>query len=101
MSTRKHDTCHMHDKSSGMVREKARERFMGEQKEMEHELSHHRETITKLMNDDYAFISTSKHRSQYVVKFQHPDSHKMQKLTFQFEPNLKQLENMWRATESH
>ncbi len=97
MSTRKHDTCHMHDKSSGMVREKARERFMGEKKEMEHELTHHKTEIMKLMNDDYSYMETSKYRGQYVVKFQHPDTHRMQKLTFHYEPNLKQLETMWTA----
>lgn len=101
MSTRKHDNSRMHDRSSGMVRESARERFMGERKEMEHELSHHKTEIVKLLNDEYTYLETTRYRGQYVVKFQHPDTHRMQKLTFHYEPNLKQLESMWNENEPH
>jgi len=101
MSTRKHDNSRMHDKSRGMLRESARERFMGERKEMEHELSHHKTEIVKLLNDEYTYLETTRYRGQYVVKFQHPDTHRMQKLTFHYEPNLKQLENMWNEHDSH
>lgn len=99
MSTHKHDTRHMHDRSSGMVREKARERYMEERKEMEHELSHHKSEVVKLLNDDYAYKETTHYRGQYVVKFQHPDTHRMEKLTFHYEPNLKELESMWTQEE--
>ena len=100
MSTRKHDNSRMHDKSRGMIRESARERFMGERKEMEHELSHHKTEIVKLLNDEYTYLETTRYRGQYVVKFQHPDTHRMQKLTFLYENNLKQLENMWNHNDT-
>jgi hypothetical protein len=99
MSHRKHDTSHMHDRSRGMVKETSRDRFMEERKEMEHELSHHREAIHKLMNDRYAVTGTSLYRGQYVVKFQHPESHKMEKLTFHYEPNFKELEQLWQTEQ--
>lgn len=95
MNHRKHDTCQMHDKSRGMIREKSRDRFMEERKEMEHELSHHRDAITKLINDRYTVTGTTEYRGQFVVKFQHPESHKMEKLTFHYEPNFKELETLW------
>lgn len=95
MSTRNHDTSRMHDRSRGMVRERARERFMEERKEMEHELNHHRDAIRKLLNEDFHYMSTSRYRRQYVVKFQHPDTHKMERVIFHYEPNLKELERLW------
>ncbi len=101
MGTRKHDTCQMHDKSRGMVREKSRTRFMEEKKEMEHELTHHREQVVKLLNDDFAHFQTSRYRGQYVVKFQHPDNKRIEKLTFHFEPNYKQLEELWTESTQH
>jgi len=100
MSHRKHDTCHMHDKSRGMLRERSKDRFMEEKKEMEHELSHHREVIRKLMNDRYTVTGTSRYRGQFVVKFQHPETHKMERITFHYEPNYNQLEELWQ-TEHH
>lgn len=99
MSHRKHDTCHMHDKSRGMVRETSRERFTEEKKEMEHELSHHRESVTKLMNDHYTVLGIAEYRGQHVVKFQHPDTNRMEKLTFHYETNYNALQNMWKAEE--
>lgn len=101
MSTRKHDTSHMHDRSRGMVREKSRARYMEEKKEMEHELSNHREEITKLLNEDFRHFETSRYRGQYVVKFQHPDTKRIQKLTFHFEPNFSELEPMWTDSQHH
>jgi len=95
MSNRKHDTCHMHDKGKSTLRESSKERFMDEKKEMEHELSHNKEVITKLLNEHYTYKTTSKHRGHYVVKFQHPSTHKMEKLNFLFEPNLRTLESIW------
>lgn len=99
MSHRKHDTCQMHDKSSGMIRERSRDRFVEEKKEMEHELSHHKEAISKLLNDRYTVLGVAKYRGQHVVKFQHPTSHRVEKLTFNFEPNYNALENMWQREE--
>jgi len=95
MSHRKHDSARMHDKSRGMVKESSRERFMEEQREMAHELAHHKDAITKLMNDRYVATSTARYRNQYVVKFQHPDTHKMEKLTFHYEANYTELEQLW------
>jgi hypothetical protein len=89
----------MHDKSRGMVKESSRDRFMEEQKEMAHELSHHKNELTKLMNDDYSFTSSSRYRGQYVVKFQHPTTHNTKKLTFHYEPNFKELEQLWLSRE--
>lgn len=95
MSHRKHDTSRMHDRSRGMVKETSRDRFMEERKEIAHELSHHKDAIHKLMNNHYTVVGTSLYRGQYVVKFQHPTSHKMTKLTFHYEPNFKELEQLW------
>ena len=99
MSQKNHDTCHMHDKSRGMIKETSRDKFLDEKKEMEHELSHNKETVTKLLNEHYTYKTTSRTRGQYVVKFQHPESHKMERLNFNFEPNLKTLENMWQTKD--
>jgi len=96
MSHRKHDTCKMHDKGRAMVKETSRDRFMEEQKEMTHELSHHKSELTKLMNDNYTYSSSSRYRGQYVVKFQHPTTHTTKKLTFYYEPNYKELEQLWK-----
>lgn len=95
MSHKNHDTCRMHDRSRGMIKETSRDRFMDEKKEMEHELSQNKDTLLKLLNEHYTYKTTSKHRGQFVVKFQHPDTHKMQRINFHFEPNLKTLENLW------
>ncbi|MBN2898853.1 MAG: hypothetical protein JXO44_08765 [Clostridia bacterium] len=95
MSHRKHDAGKMHDKSRGMVKETSRERFMEEQREMAHELSHHRSEIEKLINDDYIATATSRSRNQYIVKFQHPTTHRMEKVTFHYEANFVELEPLW------
>lgn len=95
MSQKNHNTCKMHDKSRGMVKEASRDRFMEEKKEMEHELAHNKTMVTKLMNENFIYESTSKRRGGYVVKFQNPETHKLEKLTFQYEPNLKSLETEW------
>lgn len=85
----------MHDKGKATLRESSKERFADEKKEMEHELSKNRTVLTKLLNEHYTYKTTSKQRGQFIVKFQHPTTHKMEKLNFQFEPNLKSLENRW------
>ena len=95
MSQKNHNTCHMHDKSRAMIKETSRERFLEEKKEMEHELSHNKETLTKLLNDHYTYKTTSRSRGQYIVKFQHPTTHKMAKLNFNYEPNYRELETIW------
>jgi hypothetical protein len=85
----------MHDKSRGMVKETSRDKFLGEKKEMEHELSENRITINKLLNERFTYHSTQRRRGGYVVKFQNPSTHTMEKLTFHYENNLKALENLW------
>ena len=95
MSTKKHDNRHMHDKGRSMIRESSRERFMEEKKDMEHEEAHNREEVMKLLNEGYTYRETSAYRGQFTVKFQHPDTHKMQKLTFHYEPNLNAVSPLW------
>lgn len=96
MSRIRHDNRQMHDKSRGMIRERSRDRFMEEKKDMEHELAHHRESIIKLMNEHYDVIDTRRQRGNYIVKFQHPDSHRMERLVFHYEPNYRELEPLLR-----
>lgn len=93
----KHDTRKMHDKARGMVKETSRIRFMEEQKDREHELTHHRTEIHKLLNEHYQYLTTERRKNGYMVKFQNPETHKMQKLMFQFETNLRELEEEWNA----
>jgi len=95
MSQKNHDTCRMHDKSRGMIKETSRKNFLDEKKEMEHELSHNKEVLSKLLNEHYTYKTTSRHRGHYVVKFQHPETHRMERLNFYYEPNLKSLEKQW------
>lgn len=95
MSQKNHDMKKMHDKSRGMVKEQARARFMEEQKDKQHELNHHKTEIHKLMNEHFQYQSTSRRKNGYVVKFQNPDTHKTEKITFHYETNLKELENEW------
>lgn len=91
----KHDTRKMHDKAKGMIKESSKIRFMEEVKEREHELEHHRTQIHKLMNEHYEYLSTERRKTGYMVRFQNPDTHKLEKITFQYETNLKALENEW------
>lgn len=99
MSHKNHNTCKMHDKSRGMINERSRDRFIHEKKDLEHELTHHKTEIQKLLNEHYTYHSTQRRRNGYVVKFQDPTDHHMEKLTFQFETNLKTLEKMWETTQ--
>ena len=95
MSQKNHNTCKMHDRSRGMVKETARTRFLGEKKNMEHELTENRTTISKLLNDKYDYHSTQRRRGGYVVKFQNHEDHTLKKLTFHYETNLRELETLW------
>ena len=95
MSQKKHDTCRMHDKGRAMIKESSRTRYLDEKKEMEHELSSNKDTLTKLINEHYMYKTTSRHRGQYVVKFQHPTTHRMERINFHYEPNFKALEGIW------
>ena len=95
MSHKNHNTCKMHDKSRNTIRETTKDRFMTEKKDMEHEYTHNKTQVAKLLNDNFKYESTSKRRGGYVVKFQNPETHKLEKLTFEFESNLKHLEDTW------
>lgn len=85
----------MHDKSRGMVKETQRTRFIEEKKEMEHELTECKLMIKKFMNDHYVYHSTQKRHGGYLVKFQDPADHHLEKLNIQYESNLKTLETLW------
>jgi len=95
MSHKNHDMCKMHDRGKATIKETSRKNFLNEQKEMQHELSQNKENLSKLLNDHFCYKTTSRNRGQYIVKFQHPDTHRMEKLCFDYENNLKALEHIW------
>lgn len=95
MSHKNHNTCKMHDKGRNTFREASKERFMNEKKTMEHEFSQNKTLVTKLLNENFEYESTSKRRGGYVVKFQNPKTHELEKIKFEFESNLKHLEEEW------
>lgn len=95
MSQKNHNTCKMHDKSRGMVKETSRSRFIEEKKDMEHELTEGKLLVKKLMNDHFTYHSTQRRRGGYIVKFQDPQDHHFEKLNIHYETNLKTLETLW------
>lgn len=95
MSQKNHDTCRMHDKSRGTLRETSKDRFAEEKKEMADELYQNKKNLTRLLNEHFMYHSTQQRRDAYVVKFQNPKDHQMEKLIFHYESNLKTLEDKW------
>ncbi len=85
----------VHNKARGMVKESSRERFMHEQKEIEHEFNENKTTIMKLMNDRFTYYDTRKQKNDWVIRFQNPDDKSMRKVTCHFEANYEHLKPLW------
>ena len=89
----------MHDKARGMLREKSKDRYLHEKKEMEHELQQNRETIEKALNENYHFVKeTTSHHSK-VVHF--TDDNKVIKVRFDYEDNFVKLHELWNTPETN
>lgn len=59
----------VHDKSRGTIREQAREHFLQEKKEHEHELSDARTKIMKLVNEGYFFEKRENRKHEVYIYF--------------------------------
>lgn len=85
----------LHDKARGMVKERSRDNFLREKKEMEHELNTTHDEIMKAMNDRYEYDMTKeKHGTREVTFFNRLNNHK-KRFTIEFEENYNKLRNLW------
>ena len=84
-----------HDKARGMVKETAKDRFLNEKKQLEHEYHENKEIIEKLMNEKYDYFGTKEMHSMYYVSFKNSANGDIQELLFQFHDNYSKLKDMW------
>lgn len=83
----------VHDKSRGTIKSGSRDHFLNEKKELEHELSHAREQISKFNNDGYYFDSQEELHNSVRVTFKNGlDEEKH--LDFAFPDNVNALKDI-------
>ncbi len=82
----------VHDKSNGTIREEARNHFLAEKKEREHEINHAKIQIQKWVNDGFYYEKTEDLHNGVRVTFTNKDKHK-QHLDFMFPDNYNLLKH--------
>lgn len=96
MSRQNHNMCKIHDRGKSTLKASSKKRYFLEKKEMDHEFSHHENQVQKLLNENFQHLSTVRRKEGYLVRFEHPNTHEHEQLLFQFESNLKHLEDSWK-----
>jgi hypothetical protein len=89
----------VHDKSRGMFREASRQRYNLEKKDKEHEFSHHKEVIEKLLNERYEWIEDLHEGDHYLVRLHQNSSKDTVEVPFYYETNYTELKGIWQTEE--
>lgn len=90
----------IHDKSRGTLRESARDHYLGEKKEHEHELANAKEKITKYFNDGYRFSRREELEKSIRITFANA-SNDEKHIDFQFPDNFDALKAFIENPRTH
>lgn len=96
MMNRQGGSNHRHDKGRGMIRERAREQFVREHKEMDHEMIRNRDMVMKLINDGFEYLETERSDNRFDVAFINHRTHQTRHCYFDFEANYTAMMDLWR-----
>jgi len=85
----------VHDKARGMFKEASRQRYNLEKKDKEHELTHHKDVITKLLNEKYTWVEDIHESDHYIVRMFKEQTHDAVEVPFYYETNYVELKSLW------
>lgn len=88
-----------HMRCKNTLREKAKEHYTEERKDMEHELESTEQGILKAMNERYEFGEMKREHHRYILEFFNRNTKDKKTFTIAFEENYVKLKHLWETEE--
>lgn len=89
-----------HMRCKNTLREKAKEHYTEERKEMEHELESTEQGILKAMNERFEFGQMRREHHRYILEFFNRKTKDKKIFTIAFEENYVKLKDLWENDEA-